>query len=47
MDMRSEHKKGRAFSLFAAIVMPLSLVIAWLIYAYVLGDPGNFVGGDP
>ena len=47
MDMRSEHKKGRAFSLFAAIVMPLSLVIAWLIYTYVLGDPGNFVGGDP
>ena len=47
MDMRSEYKKGRAFSLFAAIVMPLSLVIAWLIYAYVLGDPGNFVGGDP
>ena len=40
-------QEGRAFSLFAAIVMPLSLMIAWLIYAYVLGDPGNFVGGDP
>jgi biopolymer transport protein ExbB len=34
-------------STFAAIVIPLELVIAYLIYAYVLGDPSNFVGNDP
>lgn len=34
-------------STFAAIVIPLELVIAVLIYLYVLGDPSNFEGGDP
>jgi biopolymer transport protein ExbB len=34
-------------SVFAAIVMPLALVVAYLIYTYILGDPANFVGGDP
>ncbi|MBT1704946.1 MotA/TolQ/ExbB proton channel family protein [Chryseosolibacter indicus] len=32
---------------FAAIVIPLEIVIAFLIYFYVLGDPQNFEGGDP
>jgi biopolymer transport protein ExbB len=34
-------------STFAAIVIPLELVIAFLIYFLVLGDPANFQGGDP
>jgi biopolymer transport protein ExbB len=34
-------------STFAAIVIPLEIVIAVLIYLYVLGNPNNFVGGDP
>jgi biopolymer transport protein ExbB len=34
-------------SVFAAIVIPVELVIAILIYMYVLGDPSHFVGGDP
>jgi biopolymer transport protein ExbB len=34
-------------STFAAIVIPLELVIAVLIYLYVLGNPANFEGGDP
>ncbi|HEY0740588.1 MAG TPA: MotA/TolQ/ExbB proton channel family protein [Chryseosolibacter sp.] len=34
-------------STFAAIVIPLEIVIAFLIYFYVLGDPQNFEGGDP
>src|SRR5690349_7254123 len=34
-------------STFAAIVIPLELVIAYLIYTFVLGDPSNFVGNDP
>lgn len=31
----------------AAIVIPLSVVIAYFIYQNILGDPGNFVGNDP
>lgn len=34
-------------SVLAAIVIPVSLVIAYFIYTQILGDPGNFVGGDP
>ena len=34
-------------STFAVIVIPLELVIAVLIYLYVLGNPANFEGGDP
>jgi biopolymer transport protein ExbB len=34
-------------STFAAIVIPLEIIIAILIYMYVLGDPANFQGGDP
>lgn len=34
-------------STFAAIVIPLEIVIAVLIYLYVLGNPANFQGGDP
>jgi biopolymer transport protein ExbB len=34
-------------STFAAIVIPLEVVLAIIIYLYVLGDPGNFQGGDP
>jgi biopolymer transport protein ExbB len=32
---------------FAAVVIPLEVVIAYLIYFFVLGNPNNFVGGDP
>jgi biopolymer transport protein ExbB len=34
-------------STFAAIVIPLEVVIAFLIYLYVLGNPANFEGNDP
>jgi biopolymer transport protein ExbB len=33
-------------SAFAAIVIPLEIVIAILIYKFVLGSPDNFQGGD-
>jgi len=32
---------------FAASVIVIELIIGFLIWKYVLGDPGNFVGGDP
>jgi biopolymer transport protein ExbB len=34
-------------STFAAIVIPLEVVIAFIIYLYVLGNPANFEGNDP
>ncbi|HYG03801.1 MAG TPA: MotA/TolQ/ExbB proton channel family protein [Chryseosolibacter sp.] len=34
-------------SSFAAIVIPLEIIIAFIIYLYVLGNPANFEGGDP
>lgn len=34
-------------SAFAAIVIPLEIVLSVLIYIYVLGDPSNFQGNDP
>src|SRR6478752_7320150 len=34
-------------STFAAIVVPLEIVLAFIIYFYVLGDPQNFENGDP
>jgi len=31
---------------FAAVVIPLEIVIAIVLYLYVLGSPDNFQGGD-
>jgi biopolymer transport protein ExbB len=33
-------------TVFAAVVIPLEILIAALIFIYVLGDGGNFQGGD-
>jgi len=32
---------------FAAVVIPLELAIAYVIFFFVLGNPANFQGGDP
>jgi biopolymer transport protein ExbB len=34
-------------SVFAAVIIPLELVIAFLFFLYVLGDPSNFQGNNP
>ena len=34
-------------SMFAAIVIPATIVIAILLFKFLLGDPANFEGGDP
>lgn len=34
-------------SLFAGSAMGIIFVLSWILYAYVLGAPGNFEGGDP
>jgi len=33
-------------SVFAAVVIPLEIVLAYLIFYFVLGDPSHFQGGD-
>ena len=34
-------------SLFAAVVIPIEILIAIALYIFVLGNPGNFQGNDP
>ncbi|NBC09986.1 MAG: MotA/TolQ/ExbB proton channel family protein [Bacteroidetes bacterium] len=46
--MSKFQKLGEALSnALAFVAIPISLVIAYFIYAYILGDPANFVGNDP
>jgi biopolymer transport protein ExbB len=40
-------RTGRLSTLLAALVIPVALVAAWLIYSKILGNPANFVEGDP
>ncbi|MBT1698559.1 MotA/TolQ/ExbB proton channel family protein [Fulvivirgaceae bacterium PWU4] len=48
MAQKSSSSLGDSLkSTFAAIVIPLEVVLAILIYLFILGDPSNFEGGDP
>jgi len=48
MAQKSSSSLGDSLkSTFAAIVIPLEVVLAFLIYYFVLGNPANFEGGDP
>jgi biopolymer transport protein ExbB len=40
-------KKTDIASIFAAIVIPLTFVVAICIYIFILGDPGNFIDNNP
>lgn len=31
----------------AMVVIPVCILVAWLIYRFILGNPANFVDGDP
>lgn len=47
LNMEHGSKKTSAFqSLFAALVIPIVLVVCVLIYIYVLGNPSNFEGNN-
>lgn len=39
--------KKNSPTFFALIIIPVSVVIAYLIYTFILGDPANFVNGKP
>ncbi len=34
-------------TIFASILIPLALVVGYLVYKFILGDPSHFEGGDP
>ncbi|MFN5379516.1 MAG: MotA/TolQ/ExbB proton channel family protein [Bacteroidota bacterium] len=40
-------KKTDLSSIFAAIVIPLCLVVAILIFMFILGNPANFIDNNP
>jgi len=44
---KNQKTAGGFSSLMASIAIAVSLAIGILIYMYVFGDKGNFVGGDP
>lgn len=44
---KSKESSGSLRSMFAAVVIPVAFVVAFIIYAYVLGDPSHFQGNDP
>jgi biopolymer transport protein ExbB len=43
----AKQEGGAAGSIFASIVIPVSIVVAILIYMFILGNPANFEGGNP
>jgi biopolymer transport protein ExbB len=45
-DANVEVKTSTAGSLFATIVIPLSVLACVLVYMFVLGNPANFEGGS-
>ena len=45
--MSNEKSQGKAKSMFAAIVIPVLILISILFYVFVLGAAGNFENGDP
>jgi biopolymer transport protein ExbB len=45
-NSQSSQSSGRMSAAFAAILIPLALVVGFLVYFFVLGVPANFEGGD-
>ncbi|MSQ79695.1 MAG: MotA/TolQ/ExbB proton channel family protein [Flavobacteriaceae bacterium] len=44
--MKKQESSGFS-AFFATIVIPLSFLLAAIIYRWVLGNPDNFIGGNP
>jgi biopolymer transport protein ExbB len=40
-------QQGGSSNLFSLLVVPIAIVIAILVFVFVLGNPGNFEGNDP
>lgn len=47
-NVKNNEKKDTSRSnLFATIAIPGAIVIGWLVFYFVLGNPGNFENNDP
>lgn len=47
MTTAANKKETQSSSLFAVLVIPITFIVALLFYMYFLGNPTNFVDGDP
>ncbi|MBW7846128.1 MAG: MotA/TolQ/ExbB proton channel family protein, partial [Bacteroidia bacterium] len=45
--VQSKKSESKFSAMFATFAIPVLLVVAILIYMFVLGNPANFEGGDP
>lgn len=45
--VQTQKEESKIQSMFASFAIPVLLVVAVLIYVFVLGNPNNFEGGDP
>ncbi|GEO03002.1 flagellar motor protein MotA [Adhaeribacter aerolatus] len=47
VNTATDKSDGKAGSVFASIVIPVAIVVSFLIYMFILGNPANFEGGNP
>lgn len=47
MSTPSSKESNSLQALFAALVIPIAILIGFLIWKFVMGDPSGFEGGDP
>ncbi len=45
--MANAKPASKLSTMFAAIVIPLVLIIGYIVFYFILGNPSNFEGGDP
>ena len=45
--MGKQQSGGSAKSLFAALVIPIAMIIGFLIWKFVMGDPSRFQDNNP
>lgn len=43
----SSHQATKSSNLFAVLAVPICIVIAYIFFYFVLGNPDNFQGGNP
>lgn len=43
----SVNQSGGLSDYFALIVIIITMIVGWLIYSFIFGNPNNFIDGDP
>jgi biopolymer transport protein ExbB len=44
--MNKQAKTNSFSAKLASVVIPIALLVAWVVYEFVMGNPSNFEGGD-